>query len=951
MVRDIFVPALRKEKTNGMSSWSAGAIDGLLAAGILLDDEEIYNEAKEYYSSTDIPGSVASCSKETGQSKEMGRDNVHAMLTLDDLGKMARLAWIQGDDLFSVLDDRLLKVYDYWCRYNSGHEDTYYEPWGTFYYISTHNNGFRLRPDGTFFESIYHHYKEVKGLNENNYPYLALYTKLARPEQQYGTLFYNTSIETSPVFSVVPQKAEGVKAQAGLGCVYLSWNHPQAEDARGFKIYRSTDGKFFSLIKTWDYYTRNLYKDEDVKNGTTYYYKVVLINRAGDSEASDIVTATPQAGSNTLTEGWKVENINTTGGTGLYTDASNCTFAVNGTGVDVNGTKDSETFAYRKMTANGSLIVRLTSTRETFKRVGIMMRQHNDGDSKMVSLQLGDTGWRYCYNVLRSSDGANTSWTLGDDFTYAPCWFKIERIGNYFTTYQSRDGKNWHQVARNYCSMLKTINVGMFACTGTASGEPYQAVFDNVTFTDETYATPSAPTSIKAEALRSSEAKITWTKSNNTSWYNIERAEGTNTVFTTIAETYKDTVFTDTNLKPSTTYTYRVRPVNMAGISSDSAIVSVTTPQQQAPQAPKGISSTWAGKNLALIEWQQEGDATSYSIERSDADKNSFTEIGKAIANSFRDSSVIENSSYLYRVIAINEVGKSEPSETDSVTIYPIEKIKGTIIGTTGSYGDNTNNTRNAVFDGNLNTFFDAPSANGSWVGYDLGLLKKAEIVSVKFAPRSKFSSRMVNGQFQVANQSDFSDAQTIYVVDNTPIEDAMTEAMALSKNFFRYMRYIGPDGGSCNVAEIEFWGHTNQLKTQRITFPTIAAKYIGDDDFDPGATASSGLPVSYTSQNENVATIVDGKIHIVGIGTSRIVAKQEGNEEWAEASKSTMLTVNAATGITEIEGNDIQHFTVYDLQGRKMGEFPFSSINELKTNNQLAKSVYIVNGKKFLIK
>lgn len=65
---------------------------------------------------------------------------------------------------------------------------------------------------------------------------------------------------------------------------------------------------------------------------------------------------------------------------------------------------------------------------------------------------------------------------------------------------------------------------------------------------------------------------------------------------------------------------------------------------------------------------------------------------------------------------------------------------------------------------------------------------------------------------------------------------------------------------------------------SQNITFPTLPVKSNGDADFDPGASASSGLSVTYTSSNTAVATIINNKIHIVGSGSSIITASQNGN-------------------------------------------------------------------------
>jgi hypothetical protein len=75
----------------------------------------------------------------------------------------------------------------------------------------------------------------------------------------------------------------------------------------------------------------------------------------------------------------------------------------------------------------------------------------------------------------------------------------------------------------------------------------------------------------------------------------------------------------------------------------------------------------------------------------------------------------------------------------------------------------------------------------------------------------------------------------------------------------------------------------------QSITFNSLPSKTVGDADFSPGATASSGLAVSYTSSNTAAATIVNGNIHIVGGGSSIITASQAGNSSY-----------NAATSVTQ---------------------------------------------------
>jgi gliding motility-associated-like protein len=79
------------------------------------------------------------------------------------------------------------------------------------------------------------------------------------------------------------------------------------------------------------------------------------------------------------------------------------------------------------------------------------------------------------------------------------------------------------------------------------------------------------------------------------------------------------------------------------------------------------------------------------------------------------------------------------------------------------------------------------------------------------------------------------------------------------------------------------------------IKFDPLPVKYLGDADFNPGAVSNvAAFPVTYTSSNPAVATIVNGQIHIVGVGTSVITARQEGDDVYETAEPvSQTLTVN----------------------------------------------------------
>jgi hypothetical protein len=81
--------------------------------------------------------------------------------------------------------------------------------------------------------------------------------------------------------------------------------------------------------------------------------------------------------------------------------------------------------------------------------------------------------------------------------------------------------------------------------------------------------------------------------------------------------------------------------------------------------------------------------------------------------------------------------------------------------------------------------------------------------------------------------------------------------------------------------------------QTISMTLPDIA---YGNPDTTIGATATSGLPVAYTSSNLKVATIIGGKLHVLTPGTSIITASQAGNVLYFPAPDlQQTLTVNKA--------------------------------------------------------
>jgi endo-1,4-beta-xylanase len=211
-----------------------------------------------------------------------------------------------------------------------------------------------------------------------------------------------------------------------------------------------------------------------------------------------------------------------------------------------------------------------------------------------------------------------------------------------------------------------------------------------------------------------------------------------------------------------------------------------------------------ASSSRVSVTWNNLTNATSYKVKRSTTSGGPYTLIASGLtATNYSDIVASVRAGYYYVVSAM--IGGSETNSPEAAVRFP--KLTGGIIGTAGSWGGSGNTISN-VFDGDLTTYFDGPDGNGDWVGLDFGAGVSNVIVQINYCPRSGWESRMTNGIFQGANQADFSDAVTLFTITNQPATGVFTSASITNTAGFRYVRYLSPDGGLCNVAELEFYGY-----------------------------------------------------------------------------------------------------------------------------------------------
>jgi gliding motility-associated-like protein len=132
-------------------------------------------------------------------------------------------------------------------------------------------------------------------------------------------------------------------------------------------------------------------------------------------------------------------------------------------------------------------------------------------------------------------------------------------------------------------------------------------------------------------------------------------------------------------------------------------------------------------------------------------------------------------------------------------------------------------------------------------------------------------------------------------------------------------------------------------VSEQTVAFPPLLSKTVCAADFDAGATGAG--PITYTSDNTAVATIVGGKVHIVGAGQATITA----TDGISQAAQLLVVTAaeNASVTISTSAPDYCQGDTVtFSATANNAGANPLYQwqINGINVGANTANPVFTTN-------
>jgi hypothetical protein len=558
----------------------------------------------------------------------------------------------------------------------------------------------------------------------------------------------------------------------------------------------------------------------------------------------------------------------------------------------------------------------------------------------------------------------------------------------------------------------KTVATTSDAITGLSPGTSYKyrvrtesgtGVSPNSNVIDVTTAPPApqAPVATAATEISSSGFTANWTASVDATGYELDVSDDN---FTTFVAGYSSKAVLNltelvTGLSANTTYSYRVRATNVSGVSVSSNVIDLTT-LETPTETPVATAATAVGLTSFTANWLAASGATGYELDVSADNFSTFV----AGFNSFALTStsaivggLTQGTTYAYRVRATSALPTSDNSNDISVTTLLPQMPAPIATAATGITQDGFTATWNAAagaagyeLDVSLDNFatfaagFNSLAVTGT----------NAPVTGLTASTSYKYRVRATGAQ-PVSVNSNVIDVTTLVAQMETPTATAATEVTPTGffanwnlvdgatgyqldvsvDNFVTFLpafnsnAVVGPSeqiagltAGTVYQYRVRATGtlpvsaNSNVIvvttlpkASQSITFPAIVDKTMGDGPFAVGATASSGLSVSYAIASTHI-TITGGQATLVSAGRETIEASQPGDGAFKAATTVTQsFCINPAKPTVTIANANTANVTLTSSASTGNQWYKDGTAMSGATNNTLSvttEGVYKVQAK-----
>jgi hypothetical protein len=234
-------------------------------------------------------------------------------------------------------------------------------------------------------------------------------------------------------------------------------------------------------------------------------------------------------------------------------------------------------FAGQLVDGEFCVTARLADWQGSVGMMGLTVREPGTNKPRTLAVTLGELGGRLARFRVRA-DGKTTV-QRGCDYTWLPVWFRIQRVGDEFTAYQSSDGIEWFKIGQSTVALPRSVLAGLLASTGgTPPGrkatDSAKGIFDHVTIERQPPTPPAAPDALTATTLDDGVVRLDWKNATGTLQAGVKiEASLEGAPFYEIANLAEGaTRFENTGIERSSALRYRVRTYNTGGYSGYSNI-------------------------------------------------------------------------------------------------------------------------------------------------------------------------------------------------------------------------------------------------------------------------------------------------------------------------------------------------------------------------------------------
>jgi subtilisin family serine protease len=445
---------------------------------------------------------------------------------------------------------------------------------------------------------------------------------------------------------------------ASTSRIDLSWRDNSGNES-GFSIERKTGSGSWSQIDTVDANV-TAFADTGLSASTTYGYRVRAYNADAVSAYSNEASATTAeakpgapsdltaaaASTSRIDLSWRDNSGNASGfsierktGSGSWSQID--TVDANVTAFADTGLSASTTYSYRVRAYNADA-VSAYSNEASATTAEAKPGAPSGLTAAAASTSRIDLSWR--------DNSGNESGFSIERKTGSGSWSQIDTVDANDTAFADTG----LSASTTYTYRVRAFNPG-----GASA-------YSNETSTDTEGEPPAAPAMLKAKAMTTSRVDLRWRdRSDDESGFRIDRKTGSGK-WSKVAKVGADvTKFSDTGLNRASAYAYRVRALNAAGTSAPSNVAKTVT---AAPARPSKLTAKTLSNSRITLSWLDRGkNETGFRIYRK-IESGVWSQIAKVRADTteFVDTGLRGSTGYVYRVRAVNRIGKSKYSKAAS---------------------------------------------------------------------------------------------------------------------------------------------------------------------------------------------------------------------------------------------------------------------------------------------